>query len=258
MTDDDWAPLPADDLCARPGEAVEVHRREAPPPPAPAPGAPAENPEAERVLAALKARIARSAPARSLIAEVQHREQRAQRRRQAATVPQLAATVVAGRDPAAVPVVEYAAGPEGRDEREESEWFRGLPAAEQERLRAAWADKRAHATGAVAGQVRVGRRRFVAALVVFVANIVAGTGIYWHATLGAGIVCGLWWRRAPADRFLDPLRAIGCLYVMQALAMLVNREVNPTLFMDSVLLVALAAIVGFDGEIRRTGGFDVR
>ena len=35
--------------------------------------------------------------------------------------------------------VEYAPGVDGRDEREESEWFRGLPDDEQERLHAAWA-----------------------------------------------------------------------------------------------------------------------
>jgi hypothetical protein len=40
--------------------------------------------------------------------------------------------------------------------------------------------------------------------------------------------------------------------------MLVNGAPSPQLFFDAPLLVAFAALVGFDGEMRRTGGFDVR
>ncbi len=207
-------------------------------------------------MAELQAKLARQKPATSFVAQAQHREDRQRRKAQAGAAPALAAMVVQGSDPTAVPRVEYAAGAEGRDEREESAWFRQLPPAEQDRLRKVWGDKRELSCGAASAERRRGNRRFVAAIVVFAATIVLGTHIYWHATLGAGIACGLWWRRTAPDRFLDPLRAIASLFPMQGTAMVVHQQVNPTLFMDSVLLVALAAIVGFDGEIRRTGGFD--
>ena len=257
MTDEDWTPLPAADLCQRPGEGAMVQKREPAPPPPPPPVPKPADPAAERALAALKAKIAQAAPAASLIGKAQHREQREERKQKAAGAPQLAATLVKGDDPFAKPVVEYAAGDDGRDEREESEWFKALPAEERDRLHAAWTDKRTHEVGARAGQRANANRRFVAAVVVFAVTMVLGTGVYWHATLGAGIVCGLWWRHARPCRFLDPLRAIGCLYVMQTVAMIAHGRASPTMFMDSVLLVALAAVVGFDGEIRRSGGFDV-
>jgi hypothetical protein len=257
MTDEDWLPLSEADLCHRPGEAADVKKREIVPPAPPAPPA-GPDPAAEKALAELKSKLAQAAPATSLIAEAQHREQRVERKQKAAAAPQLAATVVQGQDPFAVPVVEYAVGLDGRDEREESEWFRALPAKEQERLHREWAAKRLHEVGARAGHRANANRRFVAALVVFAATIVLGTGVYWHATLGAGIVCGLWWRHARPCRFLDPLRAAGCLFAMQSVAMLAHGRASATMFMDSVLLVAFAAVVGVDGEIRRSGGFDVK
>lgn len=330
MTDEDWAPLPADGACQRPGETADVQKRElAPPPPAPtpppkpaaadpaaeralaalkarlaqlapatswiaeaakrehraerkqkaagatqrehappspAPPAPAPpppkpavpDPAAEHALAALKAKFAQSAPATSWIAKAQHREHREQRKQKAAGAPQLAATLVTGDDPFAVPVVQYDAGPDGRDEREESEWFHGLPEKERERLRDAWTNKRAHATVAAASWRRVGNRRFVASVATSVSTIFLGTGSLWHATLGAGIACGFWWRHAPPDRFLDPMRAILVFFVMQGTAMAAHGAMNPGLSIDSVMLVAIAAIVGFDGEIRRSGGFDAQ
>jgi hypothetical protein len=105
---------------------------------------------------------------------------------------------------------------------------------------------------------RNGNERLVAGILVFVAVMLLGTRVNWHATLGAGVVCGIWWRHARADRFLDPLRAFACMAVLQTLAMLVNGAPSPQLFFDAPLLVAFAALVGFDGEMRRTGGFDVR
>jgi len=144
------------------------------------------------------------------------------------------------------------------DEREDSEWFRQLPATEQQRLHKVWAEKRASAARAASNVRRNGNERLVAGLLVFVAVMLLGTRVNWHATLGAGIVCGIWWRHARADRFLDPLRAFVAMAVLQVLAMLVNGYPSPQLFMDAPLLIAFAALVGFDGEMRRTGGFDVR
>ena len=54
------------------------------------------------------------------------------------------------------------------------------------------------------------------------------------------------------------MRALVCLIVLQALAMAVAEKVNPGLGLDAVILIAIAAVVGFDGEIRRTGMFDGR
>lgn len=144
------------------------------------------------------------------------------------------------------------------DPREDEPWFHELPDVEQQRLRRVWAEKRAAAVRAASNVGRNGNERMVAAILVFVAVVLLGTGANWHATLGAGVVCGIWWRHARADRFLDPLRAFGCMAVLQTLAMLVNGSTSPTLFLDAPLLVAFAALVGFDGEMRRTGGFDVR
>ncbi len=272
MTDDDWAPLPAEELCQRPGEHVELPRRavapSAPMPPAapvPPPLTPAQQREAERALAALQAKLAHAAPATSFVAEVQHREQRAARKQLAAHRADLEATLVTAAAPVApaapaapepaAPKVEYDPGRDGRDEREESEWYRGLPPAEQQRLRAVWAGKRALAATATSIQRRLGNRRLVAALVVFAAVFALGSHVLWHATLGAGVVCGLWWRHSAADRFLDPVRAVACFFALQSLAMVAADVANPALFMDSVFVVAFAALVGFDGEIRRTGGF---
>jgi hypothetical protein len=264
MTDDDWAPLPEQQLCNRPGEGVDVAKRVIAVPPSPVPPAPVAAPRtaadeavAERAIAALKAKIAAAPPAKSLVAEAQHREQRATRKHRAAASSELAALHVQGEDPTAKPVVEYAADADGRDEREESEWYRALPAKEQERLHGAWAGKREHAASSATGQRRIGNRRFVAALAVFAAALVLGTGAMWHATVGAAIACGFWWRHTRADRFNDPLRAVGCMFVMHAVAMLAHRTPNQVLWMDCIFVVAFAALVGFDGEMRRSGGFDV-
>ena len=162
------------------------------------------------------------------------------------------------------PVGDAAAGPEvdsvalDHDPREASEWFRSLPEAERQRLHRVWAEKRANAARATANLAHNGNQRLVAGFVVFLAVMLLGTGVNWHATVGAGIVCGIWWRHARADRFLDPLRAGLCMLVLQGLAMVVNGAPSPQLFFDAPLLVAFSALVGFDGEMRRTGGFDVK
>jgi hypothetical protein len=258
MTDDDWAPLPAERLCERPGDVVDLAPRTpkpSPPPPAPPPP---PDPAAERALAALQQRLARQQPGNSFIAQSRHDEQRAARRMKAAGDARLASTLAHGDGAPVLPTVEYAAGADGRDAREESDWFRSLPADEQARLHEAWAQKRTRADDSAAGQRRTRRQRFVAAQIVFVAAIFLGTGAFWHATVAAGIVCGIWWRHASPDRFLDPLRALACMYGLHAVAMLAQQRFVTGMFWDSIFVVALAALVGFDGECRRTGGFDAR
>ena len=92
-----------------------------------------------------------------------------------------------------------------------------------------------------------------------VATIFAGTGHLWHATLGAGVCCGIWWRHARPDRFLDPFGAMACFFAMHVVAIWVaGAEPHPIGWVDLCVLGGCAAVVGFDGEIRRTGGFDLK
>jgi hypothetical protein len=140
-----------------------------------------------------------------------------------------------------------------------SEWFQRLPPAEQERLRAQWQQRRARCGKRVLMQCSQRNRRFVAAVACSVATIFAGTGAYWHATIGAGVCCGLWWRHTRPDRFMDPLSAMACLFVAHLLAMwAAGGDGHPLAWVDLCVIAACAAVLGFDGEIRRTGGFDLK
>lgn len=254
-----------------------------------------EDPAVLQALAALRAKIAAAPAPTSMVAEVEARHRREQRRQQrrrqqppadlqaavvhatrgaaapAGETAPAASTPASALDVVGVPAPEAPSNPEAEadtplvaaevvdhDPREDEPWFHELPDVEQQRLRRVWAEKRAAAVRAASNAGRNGNERMVAAILVFVAVVLLGTGANWHATLGAGVVCGIWWRHARADRFLDPLRAFGCMTALQTLAMLVNGSTSPTLFLDAPLLVAFAALVGFDGEMRRTGGFDVR
>jgi hypothetical protein len=263
----DWEPLSADELAQRPGEraaqspAKQSPAKQSPVNPAPPKEtAPAANPDGERLLQELKARIAQAPPSKSLIDEVMHREQRARRQQRAAGAEQLAGckpvqSAVAVKD---LPLdVDFDAGEHGRDAREDQAWFKDLPEDERKRLQEAWAQKRVKGDDDFAVQRRIRNRRTAAAIITFVAVLFAGSGQQWHATVGAGICCGIWWRHASPDRLRDPLIAFACLLVLHLLAWGVLRGDPPyMLWMDSVLVVALAAFVGFDGEIRRTGGFE--
>ena len=273
---DDWAPLPEEKMILHPGELVES---EPEPQAGPLAGAalsipsvyapqavvaqpdPAADPAAdptERAVAELKARIAATAPAQSFVAEVVHRQERKERQQRAASAVRAAdaAVMKGGKQPRDPLPIEYDAGLHGRDPREEEAWYKVLPAAERERLQAAWAQKRQHAVSDIATQRRYRNRRFVAALIVFATVIITGTGSQWAATAGGGICSGIWWRHARPDRILDPLRALACFFGLHMTAMAAHGTFSPLLFMDAVLLIGFATIVGFDGEIRRTGGFD--
>lgn len=254
------------------------------------PATPPDDPAVLRALAALRAKLHAAPPPQSFVAAMQERERREERRRRRgrrvpanpepeprASEPHEVGALAAVRPaagpapgPIAIATAEAALAetrdkaPEGdraaldHDPREASDWFRALPETERQRLHKVWAEKRANAARAVANLAQNGNQRLVAAVVVFVAVLLLGTRVNWHATLGAGIVCGIWWRHARADRFLDPLRAGLCMLVLQGLAMVVNGVPSPQLFLDAPLLVAFSALVGFDGEMRRTGGFDVK
>jgi hypothetical protein len=251
----DWEALSAEEVAQHPGERAAPAAAK----PAPEKNGPAPNPDGERMLQELKARIEQAAPSRSLIGEVLHREQRERRQERAAGAEQLAdckpvqSTVAVQDLPLAV---EFDGGEHGRDAREDQEWFRALPEAERKRLQETWARKRVKGAGDHPDQRRIRNRRTAAAIITFVVVLFVGSGQQWHATLGAGICCGIWWRHVAADRLRDPLLAFVCLFVLHMLAWGVVRGDPPRmLWMDAILVVAIASFVGFDGEIRRTGGF---
>lgn len=272
----DWEPLPEAQRAAHPGEFVDLARRPVAAPaavvpapvPAPLPPPPkAPDPAAEQALAALKSKLAQAPRGRSLVAELCRREAKAARKQRAAGSAALAAcgpvaVPPAGPAPAttsAPPLtVDFVPGIDGRDEREDEPWFQQLPAAEQDRLRKAWALRREQVVEDRPGQRRGRNRRFVAALLVFTGVWAAGTGAWWHATLGAGIVCGLCWRNVAPCRYRDPMIALCCLLVAFLVAWIASASdtMPPGSIFDAVLVVAFAALVGFDGEIRQTGGFD--
>jgi hypothetical protein len=259
----DWEPLPDDLRVAHPGELAAA----APvvPAPAPVPAAPATvpppapDPEAEAALQRLRQRLAAAPPATSFVAAVQHRELRDRRRRAAAQAPFVAAAKVVQSSltgPEDVPLPIELAPPLDRDPREDEDWFRGLPEPERQRLHATWADRRAQGDGDRRVQRRNRNRRSVAAVLIAVVVALLGSGVAWQATIGAGGLCAVWWRHVAPDRFRDPILAVTCLFVAHVVAMIAHGHMTQGLYMDAILQVALAAIVGFDGEIRRSGGFD--
>lgn len=283
--DDPWAPLPPDRLVLRPGEvepapapcdeAVQRSQQPTgptqPDEPRTRPPSTPPSPEALAKLAELQQRCAEAGSGDSLVSRFERR--RLQQRRvdrmvarddeaRAVSADGEHGQPAAPADGAAASVTASPVSPDPdlptHDPREDEAWFQQLPESERKRLHDVWAHKR---DAAVCGE-RVERRsanhRMVQAWVCFAATIVLGQGFGWHATIGAGIVCGIWWRHAPPDRLLDPVRALVCLIVLQALAMAVAEEVNPGLGLDAVILISIAAVVGFDGEIRRTGMFDGR
>ena len=278
--DDDWAPLTKEQLAQSLGEADSVAFAAPAAVPARAAKHPAvvvalpqpkrvraPNPKGEQMLRELQERLAKQGPGDSLIAQVQQREQRAARQQQAAKQSQqdLAACVLGGAAGAAPPQsgptqqtcqVEYADVADARDDSEDSEWYQQLPEAEQLRLRLAWAQKRRLASTAHTTQKRIGNRRMISAWVSAGLVVLLGSGLFWHATLAAGVVCGFWWRHAAADRMFDPLRGIVCMVVVQGIVMAAQTAYNPGMMMDCVLVAAFGALIGYDGEIRRTGGFD--
>ncbi|MBM4060766.1 MAG: hypothetical protein FJ265_06690 [Planctomycetes bacterium] len=261
---DDWAPLPAEQLAAHPGERVDVPAcpaavQHAPPEPSRAAAPAPPDPEAEQALAALQARLLQAPAGTSLVAAVQRREAKCARRLAASSRAELLAAAPVAASAPPLPV-EYAPGLAGRDDREGEPWFLALPEAERLRLREAWGQRREQVAAAAPQQRRVANRRFAAALVVFVAVAVLGTGAWWPATLGAGVLCGIAWRNCAPCRYRDPLVALGCFYAAYLAAWVASRSdsMPPGSFLDVLLLVALGARVGFDGEIRRTGGFDAK
>lgn len=252
---DDWAPLPPIAPLQHPGEQVELAPSQAV---ALQQQQRAEQAAAAAALANLQARLAAARPASSWLAAAQGRSSEA-----ADTARRQLAQAVGGSPAVLVPGAAKAAAAPGpdpfADPREQEPWFLGLPAAEQQRLRQHWLAKQELLSAQPAWQRRLQWQRLSAALVVFASLLVLGTGAVWIATLGAGVVCGLCWRHLSADRYRDPVVAVALLFAGHLVAMVGSgaEQLPPGLFLDVLLLTGMAALVGFAGEIRRSGGFDV-
>lgn len=288
MTDlNDWEPLPSEHLAAHPGEFVESGQpgmrapadswSEGPASPAePSPAKPPRattrpsvtrrsgkplDPAAERALQRLKAKLQKARASRSLIAEVQRREEKQERRQRAGRAPQLAASgpVVVATPAVASLAVDYAQGHDGRDLREESPWFLDLPKGEQERLHRQWATERVRFSG-VAAVRRRHLQRVIAhgALVSFVFAVLqvlllGGFGYVPILTAAGAAAAGVA-QVCRGDRFVFAL-AGGFAY---AAVMLPVFLTNPYALTGVMLAAYGMGTVGMEEEMRRSGGFDVQ
>jgi hypothetical protein len=228
------------------------------------------DPAAERALSALKQRLLALGPARSLIAAVQHREQRRQRQQAAAKVQSLQATLVqasaptpppaAPTTPAAGPIPPSAGATDGvaadRDARELEPWFRELPAREQHRLRAVWWEERHRHDHAW-----IGHRRRLQRAASYGAMVLGGLGLLQSLLVGgfhtvlplaiAGAFAALVAEAVGGGRFAYAgLGPIAWFVVMGPTLM-----ANP-FAMYGVLMAAYGfGAIGMDGEMRRSAGF---
>ena len=257
MTDDDWAPLPAADLALRPGESVDVPvRAVVQPPPAP-PASPVPDPAAEAALAALQHKLRTAKPATSLLAIAGQAAHKAARKQRARANPSLQATVATiADDPTARPQIAYDPGADGRDEREESDWYRALPQKEQERLQRQWAEER--------GRFRDGGAKFRARMqraAIGGACVMGLLGICQSLLLGgfglvpvmavAGAIAAMVAEVCRGDRFVySLLGALAWVCVMGPVVLQIPFA------MPGLLMAAYGmGAIGMEGEMRRSGGF---
>lgn len=252
---DDWAPLPSGASQAHPGEDVHVRAKQtiAPgmEPGAAAPERAVRDVAADLALRALHDRLTRQRPSQSLVAQVMRREQESVRRAAAAAVP---ATATPAATPPSAPEFTESGAAEHQTMVADEAWFRGLPAAEQERLRQVWASKEQRLLLDVPWRRREKNRRSQLALFVFATVAVLG-GSTWWLVMCAGVLTAIWWRYRSADRIGDPVTATICFFAVSAFAAAVHGGVSPSLVFDAILVTALAAMIGMEGEMRSTGGF---
>jgi hypothetical protein len=219
-----------------------------------------DDPRAEQALAELKRKLQQTPKGQSLIAAVQQREQKCARRERAAVAEPLRATVVTmADDPTQRAQLAYDQGADGRDEREESEWFRALPRKEQERLRGQWADERCRFTdGWARFRVRMVRAMSGGALVMGILGVLQslllGGFELVPAMAFAGACAGGFAELFRGDRFVYAL--CGGLAWVCVMGPVVLRQpfALPGLTMAAYGLGA----IGMEGEMRRSGGFKDR
>jgi hypothetical protein len=260
---DDWAPLPGASVSERPGAAADV-KKCAPRPaasaaaashgPAPAPATSAPDPAAERALAALKAKIERSGPAKSLIADVLHREQRAARKTDPRRAARVAGTVVTAAPPAVEIAIDERAS--DADPRELEPWFRELPQAEQARLRAQWWSVRHRDDGAGRTlQRRLRRALGYGALTFFVLgvllSVLEGSLDRVPVWTAAGAIAGGLAEVLGGGRFVWGFAGAAAYTIVVGPSALVN----PFALMTLPIAAYGMGAIGMDAEMRRSGGF---
>ena len=264
--EDDWAPLTPEQLAMRPGEAEEerpgttlaAQLKRTPVTPLPERKVnKAPNPRGEAMLRELQARLAKAGPGDSLIAHLQHREERVARKQQAAqrAAGQLAATCVAGElPPEPAPVVEIAKQSD-LDVRELEPWFLDLPKIEQERLRSAWhAERHKFDHTGKAFRRRMRRAMVLAGMVFFIDGVFMGlfTGFaIFLRFLIAGPLAGGLAQLIGGGRFSFAL--CGGLGFVAAMG---SAMLSSPMVLYGLLLAAFGmAAIGMDGEMRRSAGY---
>jgi hypothetical protein len=281
MTDDDWAPLPADDLHRRPSDPQPSPRAAATAaaaaastatvsPPRP-PLTPDEEREAERALAALRAQLAHAEPATSFVAEITHRDQKAARKARACQLAELAATVAAvpaAAAPERTAAVAAPAAPAPRaaacvaddvDPREREPWFLELPAQERERLRAVWfAERHRHDDGWRARRRRLQRAFVYGGALFLVMGLLSALllGGFQHVVplaLG-GAIAALVAEACGGGRFVYA----GCGGIAFAVVLGANVFLQPLCLVLILMASYGMGAIGMDGEMRRSGGFGDR
>ncbi|MBL8732544.1 MAG: hypothetical protein JNN13_09270 [Planctomycetes bacterium] len=292
-TEDDWAPLPPDQLLMHPGELAS---RVAAASPAPVPLVPAAtspaaptpaglaapaaaasvqappDPEALRALAALQQRLAAAPPADDFVSAVLQRERRQQQKRRRAMAKVTAAVAaVATEGPAAVvapdaaaaipeapavaPAVAAPAAPVDVDAREHEPWFLELPEPEQQRLRRTWSAKRQRF-----GDEGAKRRRRLQRVVVYGLCLFGFLALLQAPLMGLGLVLPLAGAGALAAGVADLCG--GGRFVFSfcgAIAFVAVQGpmvlVQPFGIMSLLIACYGLGTIGMDGEMRRSGGF---
>jgi len=217
-----------------------------------------EDPDSEQALRELKVRLTNAAPAKSLIAQVQHREQRQERRRVAAArgepslPPAPLAHDIAVAAATAPPVVDA-----DNDARELEPWFRELPAAERERLRAHWwSERHRNDDAGLRARRRLARAIGCGALLFFVLSLpqalLGGLAVV-PALVAAGAMAGGAAHLCGGGRFV--YSCAGAL----AFCTVMGMSVLSPMGLSCVMLATYGmGIVGMDGEMRRSGGFEAK
>ena len=266
--EDDWAPLTSEQLAQRPGEAehsVVTPAEEqgmVAPQAVPVAAMPERRPNkplsplAEKMVRELQERVAKAGPGNSLIAQVQRREQRGQRKQKAATrvAGQLAATCVIGEAPKA-PEPEFEIEKQtDMDPRELEPWFQELPEVERQRLRERWTAER-HKFDHTGKAWRSRMKRAAA----YGTMSFAVTGLLMSflfmdlmvllSCLIVGPFAGMVAQLLGGERF-----TYGLLGLVGFVAAIGNGIMLPFAWYGMIFSIATMAALGMDGEMRRAAG----
>jgi hypothetical protein len=252
----DWEPLTETQRASNPGEAANTRPR----PAVDAAAQRAADAAAERALQELQARIRKATPSCSLVAEVQRRAARHERRQRAAQAPALGSCkpVRSTVQVSDLPLdLQYDPGADGRDSREEQPWFLALPEAERARLHEQWAAERTRFLGAGRRRLAgIGRAMGGGALVMLLLGLaqalLLGGFCMVPALVAAGAIAAGVAQACRAGRYGFAL-AGGVAYTALMIPTILG---NPYALPSILMAVYGMGLIGMGEEMRRTGGFD--